>query len=195
MTTQLGCLCLDACARTLDLSPFSPMCLTFRGPALPANGTRTCAVGGFGTYSALRDAYWDLCTAAAGNASLAGAATDLLQTQLTTFGGMFFFMFFSALAGVALAYLLVAAALLWALRGSVPRAVMCLPCMGCCHVAIPGAVFSAIVSLVYLSIPYAIDLGVAVVLGLTMAAVLLFFAFNRDQPRHKPAHAVEFAEM
>ena len=195
MTTQLGCQCLNACARSLDLSPFAPECLTYYGRAPPANGTLTCAAGAFGTYSSLRDAYWDLCTAAAGNLSLAGVGAGVLSAQLTTFSGMFYVMFFSALAGVALAYLLVALALLWTLRGSVPCAVFCLPCMGCCHVLLPGAAFAAIVSLVYLSIPYAIDTGVAIVLGLTMAAVLLFFAFNRDQPRHKPAHAVEFAEM
>ena len=194
MATFTGCLCLDACGRSLDLSPFEDGCVTYYG-AKPPNGTLTCAPGAFGQYSGLRGAWWDFCVAAAGNLSLAGAGSGLLQEQLTTFRGMFQVMFFSALAGVALAYLLVMCALLWTLRGSVPRAVACLPLMGCCHALIPGAVFSAVVSLVYLSVPYAIDSGVAIVLGLTMAAVLLFSAFGRDQPRQKPAHAVEFAEM
>ena len=195
MATAQGCLCLDACARSLDLSPFAPQCETFRGPVLPINGTLTCPAGKFGTYSPLRDAYWDLCTAAASNFTLSDAQVGLFAAPLTTFRGMFTYIFFSSVVGTVAAYLLVACALLWTLRGSVPTAILCLPLAGCCHVCIPGAVFAAFVSLMYLSIPYAIDSGVAIVLGLTMAAVVLFFAFNRDQPRHKPAHAVEFAEM
>lgn len=203
MTTLSGCACLDACARTLDLSPFAPMCVTFYGAAAPANGTAGCAAGRFGQFDPLRAAFWEQCTAAASNATAAdGAGSSPLSVSLTSFSAMFSVMFFSSVGGVVAAHLLVAAALLWTLAhrefrlmASVPSVLLAMAVAGVLHAALPAAVFAAFVALVYLSIPYAITSGVAIVLGLTLAGVLLFFAFNRDQPRKKPPHATEFNEL
>jgi hypothetical protein len=208
MTSLKGCVCLGACTRSVDLSPFDPGCITYRGAALPLNGTLTCGASNIGTYSSLRDAYWDYCRAA-NLTSLSYGSTSLWSAPLTTFMDMFLTMLLSSLAGMAIAYFVVCLLLLYYLRG-VWRSGWCLSAcdalrysgllllvlgVGAVHVLIPGSLFSALCALMYLSIPYAIERGVGIVLGLTISGVVIYFALNRDSQKRPPMHSVEYAEL
>jgi hypothetical protein len=194
MTTQQGCKCLEACARDLVLSPFYPECTTFKGLTLPVNGTATCGPGLFGQRSELNGLYWDYCTPLPSNLTQLDSS-GVFNSNLTTFRGMFMYMFLASLVGVVVAYALVSVLLLVQLRSSASRAIVFLPVIGLCHATPSGAIFAALVSLMYLSIPYAIDGSTAIVLGLTMAAVVVWYAANRDSSKQEPFHAVEYAEM
>ena len=188
-TAEAGCPCLTACSRTID-SPFVKMCTTTSGPAPPVNST-VC-----GVFNAIRNAYWEAC-----NTTLTelGASTAVSFTTLSTFSAMWFYMCAAAVAGVGSVYALVGLALVLLLARTArdphspapirnlllaglvrsPLAWLAFVLAGACHGLLPGALLAAILSFVYLCMPYAIDSAVAITLGLTVAAVALFFACNR----------------
>ena len=51
--------------------------------------------------------------------------------------------------------------------------------VGSCHGLVVGSVLAALISLLYLSVPYAIDLRLAVAMGVGVAALLAFGALGR----------------
>jgi len=186
-TSESGCACLSSCARSID-SPFVKMCTTtLAGASSSAN--RTC-----GTYSALRNAFWEAC-----NSTSTESSAPSSSKPLTTFWGMWLHMCASAVGGVAGVYALVGLALVLRLArsagdlhssapiknqliaGLVRSPLMWLGFVlaGAAHGLLPSASLAAIVSYIYLSMPYAIDTSVAIILGFTVAAVALFFAWNR----------------
>ena len=67
--------------------------------------------------------------------------------------------------------------------------------VGSCHGLLVGAVGAALVSLLYLSIPYAISLNVAIAMGVSVAALLGFGALGRHSRKtgvgDEPLHASE----
>lgn len=204
LQTFASCPCLDYCSRTLDF-PFTPVCSTFFGATPPTNQT-LCSSYGF--FSPIRNSWLDYCTVLSVSSTAGYGQGGVLPALLTDFPSMWLLMFFSTVVGVVGVYVLVGSYFVCRLAGRgklsragvlsvalrAPPALLTLGLAGFCHAMAPGALFAATVALMYLSIPYAIGSDVAIVLGFTMAAVVLFFAFNRDQPRHKPLHASEYAE-
>lgn len=198
-TSESGCPCISTCSRTID-SPFVKMCTTSEGPTANPALNRTC-----GSYSSIRNAYWEACniTSAACNITSAACADStssaLPRVPLTTFADMWKYICVSAGGGVAAVYALVGLALLlllartaWDLPSSAPMRGelvahlvrsplywLAFVLVGGLHGFLPGASLAAILSYMYLSMPYAIDSSVAIILGLMVAAVALFFALNR----------------
>ena len=170
-----GCLCLGECARTID-SPFKPWCVTSRG----YNGSATDACGS--TYSSARSAYWAYCTVNITNAAAAGVSRIFFP--LTTFSSIFLYISVPAAAGVSAAYCF--AGLVAAFRGSTAplKTALWLPAAaaaaGALHGIVVGAPTAALIALLYLSLPYAIDAPVAVALGLSISALAVFSAINMD---------------
>ena len=189
-----GCLCYSDCARTID-SPFNLICDTSVAatPIPKFNGT-TC-----GVYNSLHGGYVDYCLYNSTAASGASWSSSIPIVTLTTFWGMWLYMCAAAVTGVSVVYALVGLALVLLLvrtardphspapikarltAGLVqsPLAWLAFVLAGACHGLLPGALLAAILSFVYLCMPYAIDSAVAITLGLTVAAVVLFFACNR----------------
>ena len=172
--TTYGCLCIGACERTID-SPFIPWCITSR--------TFNSTTGPCGSvYSTSRAAYWQPCTVNVTGESTGGSSTIVFP--LTTFSSMFIYIASPAALGVAAAYGLVGLAA--ALRGSTTplKTALWLPAaaaaIGGLHGIAVGAPVAALLSLLYLSLPYAIDASVAVALGLSVAALVVFAALSRD---------------
>ena len=170
-----GCLCLTACERTID-SPFVPWCVTSRKQT--ANATDACG----STWSTSRAAYWSPCAVNATSAADGAAAGP--SRPLTTFFAMWSYICSAAVAGVAAPY--AAAGLFAAARGArAPlKALLWVPAAaalaGAAHGLLVGAPLAALLALLYLSLPYAIDATVAVALGLAIAALAVFVAVGRD---------------
>jgi len=185
-TSQSGCTCFSACARTID-SPFVKMCTTSLANVA---SNQTC-----GTFNALRNAYWEACNSTSTESSTASSPAK----PLTTFWGMWLHMCASAVGFVSAVYALVGLALVLLLArtardlhpsapiknqllaGLVRSPLMWLGFVlaGAAHALFPSASLASILSYMYLSMPYAIDASVAITLGFTVAAVALFFAWNR----------------
>lgn len=192
-STESGCTCLSDCSRTID-SPFVKRCTTSDSPP-SSSVNRTC-----GVFSVLRNAYWDACNSTSGNTT---AASSSLDAPLITFWGMWLTMCACAAGIVAGVYALVGLALVVQLArtyyytaqdlhpsapiknqlmaGLVRSPLLWLGFVlaGGAHGLLPGASLAAVVAYMYLSMPYAINYSVAIVLGATVAAVALFFAWNR----------------
>ena len=169
-----GCACSAACARTVD-SPLKPWCPT------SGNVSATCGLG----FSVAYNTLWDWCSVDT-NATGAGGAAP----QLETFREMWSVMTASAVTALAGVYLVAgcaAAALAtgWppAPDGEALLLWLWLPglaaLLGSCHAMLVGAVLAALLSLLYLSVPYAIDVRVAVAMGVGIAALLAFGALGR----------------
>jgi len=155
-----------------------------------------------------RDSWWDYCTVSTNSLSSTVRSNAFFDARLTTFSGMWLHMFGSTVMAVAGVYFIVGGLFVCKLAGKgglsrsealgvllkSPPVLLALGLAGICHAALPGGLFAAVVALMYLSIPYDIGADVATVLGCTMASIVLFFAFNRDQPHHAPVHAVDYAE-
>ncbi len=101
--------------------------------------------------------------------------------QLINFRGMWGYMTTSTVASLALLYGAMGCAA--SLRTSPRSTLAWLPglaaLLGACQGLAVGSVFAMLVSFVYLSIPYAIDVRVAVSLGLGLAVVLAYAALGR----------------
>ena len=163
---------MGSCGRTID-SPFEPRCIvsrTFNVTGGPCDSE----------YSTSRAAYWQICTVNVTGAS--AARTDTFVFPLTTFSLMFFYIALPAAVGVAVAYGVVG--FVAALRGSTTplKTTLWLPAaaaaIGSLHGILVGAPVAALLSLLYLSLPYAIDASVAIALGLSVAALVVFAAFG-----------------
>jgi hypothetical protein len=66
--------------------------------------------------------------------------------------------------------------------------------IGGCHTLFVSAIFATIVAFLYLSIPFAIELTVAVSLGIGLSVLLLYISLGRQFVKLRPPHPSEFAE-
>ena len=63
-----------------------------------------------------------------------------------------------------------------------------------CQALFVAAVFAACIAFLYLSMPYALELPVAVALGVACALMLLYASLGRQYARARPLHPSEFTE-
>jgi hypothetical protein len=139
-----------------------------------------CGIG----FSSTRQAFWDWCSV---NTT---GVTAVATVKLSTFTDMWLVMTAASTLTVSAVYLLagcIAAALaagwppklsgtslfVWLLFPSVASL------FGSCHAFLVGSVLSALISLLYLSVPSAIDARVGIAMGISIAAFLIFGAFGR----------------
>lgn len=139
-----------------------------------------CGIG----FSPTRQAFWDWCSV---NTTGVNAVATV---KLSTFSEMWVVLTAASTLTVTAIYLLagcVAAALavgwppklsgnsliVWLLFPSVSSL------FGSCHAFLVGSVLSAMISLLYLSVPSAIDARVGIAMGISIAAFLVFGAFGR----------------
>ena len=52
--------------------------------------------------------------------------------------------------------------------------------LGALHGLVVGAPFAALLAFFYMALPYAIDVSVAISLGLALAGIAVFFAWSKD---------------
>ena len=73
-----------------------------------------------------------------------------------------------------------------------------LPCIsalfGACHGVIVGDITAAVLAFLYLSIPYALDVSVAISLGLAVALFLTYSALGRQRQPPFSMHASEYSD-
>lgn len=171
-----GCPCTGPCQRSID-SPFQAWC-----PVAGANKTTGCVA----YYSSRRGVKYDLCDT--------GNSTNTTNAQgLTTFSAMWWRMTFTCTGTVAAVY--ASAGLLGAARSAVKAAVWLPAAAGAFGALLGvflGGVASALIAVVYLSIPYAIDGSVAIELGVALAVLILWASLARGQGGWSPPHAVEY---
>jgi hypothetical protein len=181
-----GCLCIGTCERTID-SPFRPWCYTSqRGIVITIEDAATYC----GRYSLARQAFWDECM-------INTTTIEVSDTiYLGTFDRMWSYITIAATAATAASYCIMGCAA--AIATSPRRTLWWLPCasviFGGCHGFIVGAGFAAIVSFMYLSLPYEISVSVAVSLGIGVAALLTYGGLGRYRPLIKAPHASEYDE-
>lgn len=201
-----GCPCVGSCERTVD-SPFNPWCYTsergVEGPQSNNNNnnnadTNTSQLSPSpspsapprycGWYSIRRSAYWSPCNIV--NAT----SGQTPSVELETFSEIWVYITISCVSLTATAYVLFGCAA--GLRTSPRTTLWWLPWtagfVGICNGLIVAAPFAAIVSFLYLSIPYAIDSRVAVSMGLGLAILLVYSGFGRQHRKVTPLHASEY---
>jgi hypothetical protein len=194
--TKLGCPCKGSCERTVD-SPFQPWCYTSDRPA-PAPTVPVAGPGGVvpssephpcGKYSVTREAYWAPCT------TVVQAETGPVSLQLTTFTSMWTYMKISTVAATTAAHFVLGCAAA-AVTG---KSLLWLPSftafLGFCHAFFVGSVFSAAIAFLYLSVPYAVDVRVAVAMGCGLAVLLTYSALGRHHKGAPPPHASELGDF
>jgi hypothetical protein len=165
-----GCLCLTTCERTID-SPIDPWCIT------SYNSSATC-----GSFSASRGAFWQTCTVGARTETTASSANPLFF-PLKTFRAVFVYVMVTCVGTVAAVY--GAAGALAARGSSTPlKVLLWAPAagavLGALHGLVVGAPFAALLAFFYMALPYAIDVSVAISLGLALAGIAVFFACSKD---------------
>lgn len=136
---------------------------------------------GCGLWSESRRAYWDDCTV--------NVTTFTPHVYLSTFRDVWYVITVSCTGACAVAYFIAGAA---ASCLTSPRKTMWwLPagasCLGAVTGFLVGAIFAALVAFMYMSLPYAIDISVAISLGIGLAALLTFSGLGRQvQPTVAP---------
>jgi hypothetical protein len=174
-----GCPCTGSCERTID-SPYIAWCATAKPPSWDSNSSDpTCATA---VFSASRNAYWENCLQ-----NLTGVETT---TVLTTFSEMWTYITASAVVASAAAYCLMgcAASLLTDPRSTLWWLPELAAVIGAVQGLLVGGVLSVLVSLVYLTMPYAIDRNVAVALGIAVATLISYSALGHYSPKRAQAH-------
>lgn len=181
--TVSGCDCLSECARTID-SPFTPWCYTSPRPPEDDESIVYC-----GQYSPSRQAYWEECIVPSG-----AIGTDK-NTHLTTFASMWITMTATTVVTTGAVYLIIGC---YASILTAQRLLFWFPtvmfAIGTIHSLIFGGFFSVIMSFLYLSIPYAIDLSVGIALGIGMAMIILYRAMGRHYEKIASLHLAEYID-
>lgn len=186
--SKTGCVCLGNCDRTID-SPFTPWCYTSDHgiTVMPDNGQQFC-----GRYSLARQAFWDECSI---NVTTGGGG-DTGSLHLSTFQDMWSYMTIAATAATAAGYCIMGC--IASVVTSPRRTLWWLPIsaatLGGCHGFLIGSIFAAIVSFMYLSMPYAINVNVAVSLGMGVAVMLTYGGLGRYSRKAAAPHASEYEE-
>jgi hypothetical protein len=182
--TEGGCLCLGSCARTID-SLTDPWCAVSPSP-VEQSYNNTCLTA---KYSQSRSEFWDFCTPNV-------TSNETPGPTLTTLGGMWSVITASTTTAVAAVYGLAGCAA--ASLTSTRRAFLWLPLLallyGAAESFFVGSVFALIVSFLYLSIPWALDLQTAIALGFGLAALLVYTGLGRHYQSTPPPHPAEYAE-
>ena len=178
-----GCECEGDCTRTINFDSLtSPWCYT----AAPGPNT-SCTTA---RYSATTQRYWDYCSV--------NATSTSTTVQLTTLSSMWATMTFSTAAALAAVYGVAGCGAAALASAKSRRAIWWVPAaalaFGACQGLLVGGLFAVIVSLMYLSIPSALDLSVAISLGLGLASLLVFASLGRHHQPLVPPHASEYAD-
>jgi hypothetical protein len=176
-----GCTCVSACG--YSPATLAPWCQTSTSP--PA-ANATC-----GFFSSPDDYFWDYCTQ---NTTSSAQSAALLRD---------FSSMWTAVAVPAVAVATVAAAaagcaavahaappraaLLWALPAAAAL-------IGGCHALFVAAAVAAILAFFYLSMPYALELSVAVALGVALGLLLVYASLGRQHAEKHTRHPSEFSE-
>ena len=174
-----GCTCLGDCG--YSVGSLSAWCAVNASAAAPCG----YEVTGPPAY------WWDYCTP---NVTAAAASSPLLadfSSIWTAVAVPAVALATAAAAGAGCAAAANAApprgALLWLLPAAAAL-------VGGCQALFVAAVFAACIAFLYLSMPYALELSVAVSLGVALAAVLIYASLGRQYAERRPPHPSEFAE-
>ena len=177
--TTSGCPCVTPCSRTLD-SLAQQWCQTSISPvpeAYPGCGL---------AFSPRLEAFWDYCQLNVTTTQTAGA--------LTTFYDIWSVMTIATVAMTSGVYAV--AGCVATLLTSPQRTFYWLPCVsatvGACHGTFVGGITAAIVAFLYLSIPYALDVSVAISFGVAVAVFVTYGALGRQRPPAVAMHASEY---
>lgn len=178
-TSTLGCQCVEECGRTIDKWDEAWCPTSEVNP--PANYT------GCGYWSPQLDLFWDTCVPV-----INGTSGD--SVLLKTFPAMWTSITVSAVGTAASCFFLMGLVASGCI--SPGKTLVWLPfitaLIGSCHALFVSAIFATILSFLYLSMPYAIDLSDGISFGVVLALLLVYASLGRQHAKMRPPHPSEF---
>ena len=185
--TFLGCPCVSACGLGWGGTEWSNLhlrawCYTSLPNEVPPANTTLCMV----SFDAASHRYWDFCVVTV----VPGGPP---RTQLHTFTDLVTAMVVSSVVTCSALYCVggcIASALTSPRRTALwlPLAAML---AGACQGVCVGAPFAVILSFLFLSIPYAVDVEVAVAIGCAIALLVGYWGVGRHYKRADAPHPAE----
>jgi hypothetical protein len=178
-TTQSGCICVGPCSRTITTLT-APWCTTSLSPVSADEIFNDCVTS---RYSPQLRAWWDYCQV--------NVTSEAPEQSLETLTSSWAVMTASTTAALASVYLVAGCT---ATVLTTPQSTMLwLPCaaalIGACHGALIGGISSLFISLIFFSMPYAINVQVGVSIGLAIAIFLAYAALGRHREPPRALHA------